>query len=75
LRSYEQVLRARENGKMNDDESWWGYNYPKNLDKQEIPKLIVPRLVPKLGCTVDETGSVYLDNVDVGGSPSISFLL
>ena len=27
-----------------------GYNYPKNLDKQEIAKLVVPRLVANLGC-------------------------
>ncbi len=67
LRSYEQELRARENGKMNDDDSWWAYNYPKNLDKQEIEKLIVPRLVLNVFCSVDENGTTYLDNVDVGG--------
>jgi hypothetical protein len=67
LLTYEQDLRDREGGKMNQDEGWWAYNYPKNLDKQEIVKLIVPRLVSKLVCSVDETGAVYLDNVDVGG--------
>ena len=67
LCSYEATLRARESNKMDDDAGWWGYNYPKNLDKQEIVKLIVPRLVASLGCSVDEKGSVYLDNVDVGG--------
>ena len=30
-------------------------------------KLVVARLVSDLGCSVDQTGSVYLDNVDVGG--------
>ena len=29
--------------------------------------MVVPRLVSDLGCSVDETGSIYLDNVDVGG--------
>ncbi len=67
LLSYETVLRARENGKMDDDHNWWGYNYPKNLDKQEIVKLVIPRLVNDFACSVDDTGSVYLDNVDVGG--------
>jgi hypothetical protein len=67
LLTYEQDLRDREGGKMNQDEGWWAYNYPKNLDKQEIVKLIVPRLVSKLVCAVDEAGAVYLDNVDVGG--------
>ncbi len=52
---------------MDVDDGWWGYNYPKNLDKQEIAKIVVPRLVANLGCSVDESGAVYLDNVDVGG--------
>lgn len=37
------------------------------MDKQDIEKLIVPRLVSDLVCSVDEQGTVYLDNVDVGG--------
>lgn len=69
LRSYEPTLRAREGGKMNKKD-WWGYNYPKNLDKQEFSKLVVPRLVDNLACSVDSNGSMYLDNVDVGGVSS-----
>ena len=67
LRGHEAALRARENGKMNNDEDWWAYNYPKNLDKQETQKLIVPRLVAHIGCSVDADATQYLDNVDVGG--------
>ncbi len=67
LKSYETELRARENCKMDHDDSWWAYNYPKNLDKQEIIKLLVPRLVSDLHCSVDSSGEAYLDNVDVGG--------
>lgn len=67
LKSYEKELRSRENFKMDRDDGWWAYNYPKNLDKQEMPKLIVPRLVCDLHCSVDAGGQVYLDNVDVGG--------
>ena len=67
LRTYEVALREREGGKMNKDDWWWAYNYPKNLDKQEIVKIIVPRLVTRLACSVDQLASVYLDNVDVGG--------
>ncbi len=52
---------------MDGDTIWWGYNYPKNLDKQESVKIIVPRLVADLGCSVDDRARVYLDNVDVGG--------
>lgn len=67
LRSWEADLRSRESGKMDFDDGWWGYNYPKNLDKQEIEKLVVPRLVTTVNCSVDPSGDVYLDNVDVGG--------
>ena len=67
LSFWEFELRRRERGKMDHDEHWWAYNYPKNLEKQELEKLVVPRLVPNIGCAVDSAGSVYLDNVDVGG--------
>jgi hypothetical protein len=67
LKSNEDVLRSREGGKMNTDEAWWAYNYPKNLDKQEHPKLMVPRLITRLFCAMDLDGACYLDNVDVGG--------
>lgn len=66
LRSHEASLRQREGGKMDKDDGWWAYNYPKNLDKQEFPKLLVPRLVKQLFCTIDAGGDFYLDNVDVG---------
>lgn len=49
------------------DELYYRYVYPKSLDKHSKPKLIVPRLVAHLGCIVDEQGTYYLDNVDVGG--------
>lgn len=67
LKRWEADLRARENDKMDNDAGWWAYNYPKNLDKQEISKLIVPRLVLSVICAVDIGGAYYLDNVDVGG--------
>jgi hypothetical protein len=67
LKSHEAALRGRENSKMDRDDRWWGYVYPKNLDKHEISKLIVPRLVQRLACFFDNGGDFYLDNVDVGG--------
>ena len=67
LSAWESELRRRERSKMDHDDYWWAYNYPKNLGKQELEKVIVPRLVPTIGCSVDLAGSVYLDNVDVGG--------
>ena len=67
LMRHEEALRSRENGKMDKDGGWWAYNYPKNLDKQESPKLLIPRLISRLFCSIDDKGTVYLDNVDVGG--------
>ncbi len=67
LRSYQSVLRARENNRMDYDAGWWGYNYPKNLDKQEIVKLIVAQTVPEMRVCIDESASMYLDNVRVNG--------
>jgi len=67
LNRWEKELRGRENGKMNRDKDWWGYVYLKNLDKQDVPKLLVPRLVQHLKCSSDPDGCLYLDNVDVGG--------
>ena len=67
LQHHEKRLRARENHKMDSDEFWWAYNYPKNLNKQDTEKIIVPRLVYHLACAVDYRAEYYLDNVDVGG--------
>lgn len=67
LTKHEDALRGRENGKMDVNEKWFGYVYPKNLDKQEYPKLMVPRLITQLFCSMDLDGVCYLDNVDVGG--------
>jgi len=67
LRSYETELRARENDKMDVDDAWWAYNYPKNLDKQEIEKLIVAQTVPSLRVCYDAESAQYLNNVRVNG--------
>ena len=67
LRLHEKELRKRDSGKNDSEKKWFAYVYPKNLDKQELPKLLVPRLVANLGCFVDDKGKYYCDNVDVGG--------
>ena len=67
LRKFEVELRARDGRKTDNDEKWFGYVYPKNLDKQETVKLLVPRLVARLQCFADPHGRLYCDNVDVGG--------
>ena len=66
LRSYERELRAREKDAF-DDEQWYRFGRSQNIDKQHLPKLMVPRLVTDLACSFDYSGDYCLDNVDVCG--------
>jgi len=66
LVSYQKELRAREGGKF-DDSGWYRMGRTQNLDKQEVAKLLVPRLVARLQCVVDPDGEFYCDNADVSG--------
>lgn len=66
LRKFERPLRGREDGKM-DQERWYGYVYPKNLDKHELPKIGVPQTVNRLQAFLDLKGAVYFNNVRVNG--------
>lgn len=65
LKGYEQELRARERRKMDRDTGWWGYNYPKNIDKQKLPKLGVAQTVPEMRVFYDERGEFCFNNVRV----------
>ena len=67
LASYRDDLRFRELQRDRqgnvidapfDDNGWYRFGRHQNLDKQEIVKLVVPRLVANLACSVDRTGSV-----------------
>lgn len=66
LRLFERELRDRE-GKKFDDPQWYRMGRHQNLDKQEIPKIIVAQLVPNLRLTFDTQGRFYLNNVRVNG--------
>jgi hypothetical protein len=59
-------LEEREKGKMKGP-FWYGYIYLKNMRRQSIRKLCVPRLVDRLYAAYDFEGNHFLDNVDVGG--------
>jgi hypothetical protein len=60
------ILENRESGKMRG-EKWYAFGRNQNLALHVLPKLAIPRLVQHLEAIYDETGSFYLDNVDVGG--------
>lgn len=67
LSGHEEELRARESKKMDLDDGWWAYNYPKNLDKQEAAKLMVAQTVNRMQVTADSEGAFYINNVRVNG--------
>jgi hypothetical protein len=76
LKSYEDVLRMREAQRDQegavveapfDDKQWYRFGRHQNLDKQEIVKLIVAQTVPEMRVCVDESSSMYLNNVRVNG--------
>ncbi|MFC2966822.1 Eco57I restriction-modification methylase domain-containing protein [Acidimangrovimonas pyrenivorans] len=67
LIGHEEELRARESNKMDLDDGWWAYNYPKNLDKQEAPKLLVAQTVRSMQVSADGDGAFYINNVRVNG--------
>ena len=66
LRRWEPELRKRESNAF-DDKNWYRFGRSQNIDKQDMMKLIVPRLVQHMKCGLDPDGRFCLDNVDVGG--------
>ncbi len=66
LKENEKALRAREHGKF-DDDAWYRFGRNQNIDKQRLPKLLVPRLLKSLFAANDCAGLIAIDNVDVGG--------
>jgi len=59
---YEQQLREREKGKMDLPTGWWAYNYPKNIEKQLKPRLLVAGTAPELRVAADFNGEVVQDD-------------
>jgi Eco57I restriction-modification methylase/TaqI-like C-terminal specificity domain len=66
LNSIEKKLRGRESNSFDDDQ-WYRFGRSQNIDKQDLPKIIVPRLVTDLCASFDSKAEFCLDNVDAGG--------
>lgn len=66
LRGFEAELRGRERGAF-DDDGWYRMGRNQNLDKQEVPKLMIAQLVPELRAAFDDGGHYYVNNVRVNG--------
>ena len=60
------ILESREKGKFRG-EGWHKYGRSQNIGIQSRSKICIPRLVPSLYATLDDGGTHFLDNVDVGG--------
>lgn len=59
LKHFEKEIRGRERGRMDVDEGWFLYIYPKNLPYFQYPKIMTREI--SLGCnmTYDEKGEFY----------------
>ncbi|WP_147676722.1 Eco57I restriction-modification methylase domain-containing protein [Algibacter pacificus] len=59
LKHFEKEIRGRERGRMDIDEGWYLYIYPKSLTKFGKPKIMTQEI--SLGCnmTYDENGEFY----------------
>lgn len=66
LLQHRGILEDRESGKFKV-QCWYRFGRTQNLALHVLPKLAIPRLVMHLEAVYDDTGSFYLDNVDVGG--------
>jgi hypothetical protein len=66
LNGYEEELRARENGKFDNDD-WYQFGRSQNLGKQEASKLMVAQTVNRMRVSADSAGTFYINNVRVNG--------
>ncbi len=66
LKECESVLRDRESGRLQNDEFWYRYIYPKNLTLFDKEKLIQPDI--SMGCNFayDEKGDFYSTTTNYG---------
>ena len=66
-KTIKERLEGRAKGKLRGCGEFWDFVYRKNLAKQSLAKICVPRLAERVSAALDERGSYCLDNVDVCG--------
>ena len=59
LKECENVLRGRENGRLEKDKFWYRYIYPKNLALFQKEKLVAPEISLGGNFSYDEKGQFY----------------
>ena len=71
--AHKNELENRERGRMKGRPDWYGYIYPKNLDKFERPKIIFPNIINTNSFTYDGEGWYFTAGYAVLLKGSISF--
>ncbi|MDD4464355.1 MAG: Eco57I restriction-modification methylase domain-containing protein, partial [Desulfobacterales bacterium] len=62
LKKHETLLRNREHPKMDRDDKWWGYVYPKNQVEQANPKIMLASTATEIRAFADPTGKYAPDD-------------
>ncbi len=57
LKEHKKVLTSREHGRF-DDECWYCFSRPQNLERMRKPKLLIAGTAPGLRVSCDESGSL-----------------
>ncbi|SDJ90314.1 Eco57I restriction-modification methylase domain-containing protein [Natronorubrum texcoconense] len=57
--AHKETLESREGGRKEGEEDWYGYIYPKNLGKFEVPKIIQAHISEHAAFMIDEQGTWY----------------
>ena len=56
---FKDELEQREGGRMEDRDDWYGYIYPKNLERFERPKMMTADMSDRARYTIDSEGTWY----------------
>ncbi|TQV63960.1 MAG: hypothetical protein FNT15_02090 [Sulfurovum sp.] len=54
LKECENILRERENGRLENDDYWFRYIYPKSLIEFEQEKIVAPDITMGMNLTIDK---------------------
>lgn len=57
--SHKDELEGRENGRKEGKDDWYGYIYPKNLERFEVPKIIQAEIAEEATYMIDWEGTWY----------------
>ena len=66
LKKCEKILRAREKGRLQDDDKWWRYIYPKNQLLFGKEKLLCPDICDNMQFSLDCGGKFYFTTTIYG---------